>query len=188
MGDTKKQLEYVNLDLLNNPKDIESYYAKVNILRKLERYDDAIKVLKLLEKNIPDAEDLNFFYATIYRDIKDYKKALLYINKQLLIEQTDIYYREKLIYLCNLEYWDKAFEVYKNIKEPDGLVYYWIAVTYGRLEEYKEALTFINKSILLDGNDKYNYYIKSEILEALGKTEESKKAYAKAVELGYDEE
>lgn len=59
--------------------------------------------------------------------------------------------------------------------EENGAAYYWMALAYGRLEQYSKALTAINKSILLDGGDMWSYKIQSEILGALGNSKAAEK-------------
>lgn len=71
--------------------------------------------------------------------------------------------------------------------EENGSAYYWLALSYGRLEQYSKALTAINKSILLDGGDMWSFKIQSEILGALGNNKAAEKAYKKAKELGLKE-
>ena len=62
-----------------------------------------------------------------------------------------------------------------------------MALSYGRLEQYSKALTAINKSILLDGGDKWSFKVQSEIYGALGNSKSAEKAYKKAKDYGLDE-
>ena len=90
--------------------------------------------------------------------------------------------------LLDLERYEEAIASGKKALEfqENEFIYYKLAICYGRLEDYSNALVCINKSILLGGADKYSYSVKSEILSALGRSKEAEKAYKKAVELGYN--
>ena len=92
--------------------------------------------------------------------------------------------------LLDLKRYEEAIETAKKALEfqENEFIYYKMAICYGRLKDFSTALVCINKSILLGGTDKYGYYIKSEILGALGRNKEAEKAYRKAVELGYNKD
>ena len=90
--------------------------------------------------------------------------------------------------LLDLKRYEEAIETGKKALEfhENEFIYYKMAICYGRLKDFSNALVCINKSILLGGADKYGYHVKSEILGALGRNKEAEKAYKKAVELGYN--
>ena len=189
MEDYSNALKYINMAILNNSDNAQLYYHKAMILSLMFKFDEALDLLLNFNKRHPEAEnETAYFISYCYSYLEDYNKALLYINKHLLKEKTFDIYKYKMNILLDLERYEEAIASGKKALEfqENEFIYYKLAICYGRLEDYSNALVCINKSILLGGADKYSYSVKSEILSALGRSKEAEKAYKKAVELGYN--
>ena len=191
IDDFQNALKYINMAILNNQENAELYFAKAMYLSALFKFDEALDLLLNFDKKHPEAENETAYYISYcYSYLEDYNKALLYINKHLLKEKTYNIYKYKMALLLDLKRYEEAIETGKKALEfqENEYIYYKMAICYGRLENFSTALVCINKSILLGGADKYGYYIKSEILSALGQNKEAEKSYTKAVELGYNQD
>lgn len=190
IGDYKKALEYANLDLLNNIHNPEKYHRKFDILFKMERFDECSKVLDKLEKEYPTDELTEYKRIQIFIANKDYKKAILYLNKLLLREKDNLYLQDKMYCLFMLARYEEAIDICLEImaEKEKGIVCFWLSRSYLAIEDYQKALIYMNKSILLGDCDKWNYYWKYVILKNLGRNDEANIAYQKAVSLGYSED
>ena len=191
LDDFQNAVKYINMAILNNQEKAELYSAKAMYLAGLFKFDEALDLLLNFDKKHPEAENETAYYISYcYSYLEDYNKALLYINKHLLKEKTYNIYKYKMDLLLDLKRYEEAIETGKKALEfqENEYIYYKMAICHGRLEDFSTALVCINKSILLGGADKYGYYIKSEILSALGQNKEAEKSYTKAVELGYNQD
>ena len=188
-GDYKLALEFANKAILNNSNLEDAYFKKFAILKDLGEFEKALDILLKIEEEFPQSSNLNYYFYLIYSDLNDFKNALKHINKQLMLDRTAFFYREKTVLLYRNGYFDEAIDTAKRTLEfgEDGNLYYWLACSYEAKEEYSDALKCINKSILLGENDAWTFLHKSNILASLGKNKEAKIAYKKALELGYKE-
>lgn len=189
LEDYPNALRYINLAILNSQDDEYLYELKSKILKYLNKPDEALNVLLKFYENYPDDLEIEASIALEYRKRNENSKALNFINKSLLKEKDSDKYLGKEIILVQMERYEDAIKAgEKSIElEENGAAYYWIALSYGRIEEYSKALTAINKSILLDGGDMWSFKIQSEIYTALGDNKAAEKAYKKAKELGLEE-
>ena len=190
IGDYKKALEYANLDLLNNIHNPEKYHRKFDILFKMERFDECSKVLDKLETEYPTDELTEYKRIQVFIANKDYKKAILYLNKQKKKKKDTLYLNDKMYCLFMLGNCDEAIDIGLKVLEVEenGLTCFWLSRCYLAIKNYQKALIYMNKSILLGNCDKWNYYWKYIILENLGRNDEANIAYQKAVNLGYSED
>lgn len=190
IGDHKKALEYVNLDLLNNKHNPGMYYKKFDILFEMKRYDDCLNILDKFEKEFPTGDTFEYKRAQIFIAKKEYEKAILYMNKLLLRGKNDLYLIDKMYCLFMLEQYDEAIDIGLQVmnEKEKGIVCFWLARSYLAIENYQKALIYMNKSILLGDCDQWNYYWKSVILQNLGRNNEAEIAYQKAVSLGYNDD
>ncbi len=189
LEDYANALKYVNLAILNNQDEERLYELKSKILKYLNKPDEALNVLLKFYEKYPNDLEIERTLALEYDNRGESNNALSYINKSLLKEKTSDKYCRKASILLDLEKnEDSVKAAEKSIKlEESGIAYYWLAIAYGRLEEYSKSLTAINKSILLDGGDKYSFKIQSEVYGALGRYKDAEKAFKKAKELGLKE-
>ena len=188
LADYANALKYVNLAILNSQDEEHLYELKSKTLKHLDKPDEALNVLLKFYEKFPNDMEIERAIALEYDSRGESNNALNYINKSLLKEKTSDKYCRKASILLDLEkYEDSVKTAEKSIKmQESGIAYYWMAIAYGRLEEYSKALTAINKSILLDGGDEYSFKIQSEIFGALGRYKDAEKAFKKAKELGLD--
>lgn len=182
-------MEYTNLDLLNNKHNMDMYYRKFDILFELKRYDDCLNILDKLEKEFLTGDKHEYKRAQIFISNKNYEKAILYLNKLLLREKDNLYLQDKMYCLFMLARYEEAIDVGMQVmdEKEKGIVCFWVSRSYLAIEDYQKALIYMNKSILLGDCDKWNYYWKSVILENLGRNDEAKMAFQKAINLGYSD-
>ena len=188
LNENANALKYINLAILNNQNEEDYYYWKSSILKRLNKDEDALNVLLKYEEKHPDAPNIANYIANNYNKLEDFEKALLYINKALIKEKNYDRYCCKASILNSLERYEEAIKAGENANKicEGGLAYYWMAIAYGRLEKYSQGLICINKSILLDGGDKWSFKIQSELYSALGRYKDAEKAYNKARKLGLE--
>ena len=189
LKDFSNALRYINLAILNNHDDEYLYKLKSKILKYMDKPDEALNVMLKFYEKYPNDMEIENFLALEYDRRHESNKALSYINKSLLKEKTSDKYCRKAGILIDLEKYEDSIEAAEKSIELDenGTAYYWMALSYGRLEQYSKALTAINKSILLDGGDKWSFKVQSEIYGALGNSKSAEKAYKKAKDCGLDE-
>lgn len=189
LEDYANALKYINLAILNSQDEERLYELKSKILEYLNKPDEALNVLLKFYEKYPNDMEIERTLALVYDSRGESNKALNFINKSLLKEKNSNKYCRKASILLVLEKYEDAIKAAeKSIElEENATAYYWMAISYGRLKEFTKALTAINKSILLDGGDKYSFKIQAEIYEALGRYKDSEKAFNKAKEFGLDE-
>lgn len=192
-GDYENALTLANKILIKGSKrkDIANiYYIKANAYAnkeepELEKANKSLEKWKNLTKN-PDKETYYQLKANYAFYAEDYKKALLYQNKSLLcIANSDKYLYKASI--CNQigEYEEskkanlKAME-YEDYDKNSG--YFCFAESLYKLGELEEALSYINKSLLVEQTPG-KYSLKARILEQLNKTDEAKICEEKAKKL-----
>lgn len=86
-GKAKNDLE-AQLEI--NPTDFKSLANLINIKTNLKLYDEALADYEKISEEFPDNPNLHILYnnkATLFRDMNNYEKALVTINKALEIKK-----------------------------------------------------------------------------------------------------
>ncbi len=158
-----KALPYVEEFLASNPDDADANFQHAVIHSKLGNEDKALELMeKLLKKDPQNYEVLNFIGYT-------------------LVERN-----EKLQYA--LELIKKAYA----LQPQAGYISDSLAWAYYRLKNYDEAWVYIQKAVVLMGSNEkqdpalWDHY--GDIAFSLGKKEEAKKGWQKALEIKEDNE
>lgn len=195
-----------------NISDSQMYKYKIDALRGLKKYDEALNVTnKAIEKwpksprsipwnltrenssNKEEKGEVIYFYefcrmkARILFIMDKKEEALEVIEKVIKSSpRLDDAYVIKTLILASLEKYDKAvFQICKAIElNPHKSNYYeYKSRVLNELKREDEALKAINKAIELDPNKPDNHHFKAEILVSQNKLNEALKTIDKGFEL-----
>ena len=201
MENYDKALEYAYRGIDIDENNTNLYKSLSDILWKLERYDEAIdelyKVLKIYRET--DYYGIYNLYTLSDRLTDQYRYDEALEIYELALEKEDsediaTYRVERLgeLYYYNDRYYDaiEAFNKAMDIDDEDDFTYYFmLGSSYLNVEEYNNAIDIYERAI----NDGYedNPYIWNDYgvaLGRIGRKEEAKEAYRKALELDPDYE
>ncbi|PKY18774.1 hypothetical protein RhiirB3_431654 [Rhizophagus irregularis] len=183
-----KSLEYKtkinNLHIIlgnSNLFEAESYnYDEYYLLDALKNYETALK-------NDPNNYLCLKNCAYIYERKKDYKNALIFLDKLISVNEKDslilCYYGE---ILCNIKQYNNAISYFTkaNIIDPENV--YNLkkrAIAYYYLQEYDKVLSDLDKIIQLDPLNNTAYYLKSITYFTKNDISNAKIAFNKLTEL-----
>lgn len=124
---------------------IDSSYAKIRILTKLERYDDAFNVYDATIQ-IYNNEIRKLIIANQYNEVNDMQKSMINVMKG------------KVTLLINLEDFHKAYRVYLEILDIDKFdpdVYKKIAAYHEKYGKLKQALHNYERALHLQPENDY---------------------------------
>ena len=167
------------------------YILKANayMLKENQEYKKAMDTLEKFKecKNKNDLYSYYYLRADYAYITHDYNNALVYVNEALL------HYKDANIlmlkgFICNeLEKYKDSIDSLQNSLdfkdcEYKGIIYTYLSEGYYALGEHNEALKYINQALLFEQSAK-NYYAKANVLEALGRINESKECFEKYNEL-----
>ncbi|MCD4678841.1 MAG: tetratricopeptide repeat protein [Bacteroidales bacterium] len=131
-------------------------YAKLSYELSYNPYNEAIKALQEYIKEFPESErldDANNYLVNLFLTTKNYKNALTYIenikkqNEEYKAAYQKISYFRGLELFNNYEYSEaiellKKSQKYNYDKDLLSKSYYWIAETYYRQKDYKNAIKY----------------------------------------------
>jgi tetratricopeptide (TPR) repeat protein len=168
----------------------ETYHNRGYCYIKTSQNDLAIKDLsKAMEL---DGSNLRILKTRIiaYKKMEKYDLMLKDINTYLEKDETNFNMRaNKAIVLSLLEKPKEAIPIYNELikeKPNEKKLYYGIGQLYLKTNQLNYALYNADKAIMLDGKYAKAYLLKSEILMAVNKKEESCRMFNKSIELGID--
>ena len=188
-GEFEISLEYAQKAIKTNSTNGYYHEREGWALYKLKRNEALTSFLKaeeLGEKSV----GLYSVIADLYYMSGEYKMAIKYANKVILLEPLDydgyfakgtILY-ELLEYKHALKYLEKAEELGCNYID----IYSKIAYIHAFNENYQKSYEYINKLILIDRNNSYAYYLKGWILFNMEEYEKAKKNFLIAEEKGFN--
>ena len=120
----QKELEYADKAVLFDRDKAFAHYRRGFCLFNLNRHEEALKSFKNAEKLHCRYNDYYEKTAQIYYEKGDYKKALKYLNKQILSNNfnPDLYRIKALIYedIGNIKKAEQAYEKYLSSCKNDG--------------------------------------------------------------------
>lgn len=184
-GDFTTGFKYLNKAVELEP-DMHLGYRGWIHLRKLRNYDKALEDFNRLDSltpNFVDApwnEDIDFLRGECYFGKKEYKTAISYFNRSVKNQKSDDWADvQTFVYLgiCeyNLENYEQAISEFKRaLKQSEYTceAHYWLAKTYLKLNNLKEANYHILKAeehIDYKRDDIYNEFLNeiylSEIID-----------------------
>ena len=152
------ELEFQKAFDLNDVSKPQNYFPLVDFFRKINKFDEALKVLSILENIIPDYPDIYNFKGMIYLELRDYNNSILEHSKAIEINPKDpvlfanrgwVYYELKNYQCAELDYL-KAIEL--NISN-DLTPYNEAIVFYRRIKNYKSAFNLLTKALEIFPNE-----------------------------------
>lgn len=156
------------------------------------KYDDAIFYLRQAEKLGCKKNDLFQFISHIYAaNLEDYKNSFNYVTKALFCNKKSGYNYFILGANCYmLKEYNKSLYYLKKA-ELLGYKTYGMLIKMARMyknnNDIENALKYVNKVLLMDITNSYNYYYKGWIYYDLNQYQDAFIWYKKAEKLGYKE-
>lgn len=187
--DFEKSLEYANRAIMLNKDDAYSYFRKAWALQEMKRYGEALNFYEECIKRDDKYIDAYVNISFIYSKTGDIKQSMLYANKAILLDKNYAYahYRKAWAHQETGNF-EEALDGYSKAMELDPSdIYNYLGIACVSLNTQANvnALLYANKALLIDRNCGGAYYYKSIALSNLGKIKEAEKAYAAAIELGF---
>jgi tetratricopeptide (TPR) repeat protein len=146
--------------------------------------DDAINAYKnALDANADNGAALRGMADIYYNNLKDYEKALVYINLALQKDEEhskDYYYKAGWIYIGQEKYSDAipVLQKAEDYDEKDVNSREQLGYAYYMLNKYEAAIDHFNKVIELDKESTVSYYYKGLSYVALNKIDDAKVVYS----------
>ena len=148
-----------------NPKVPEIYFERAIVYYNLDKKSLALNDIKIALNLIKKSNSLSDFFN--YCKSIDIAYILFEKDKQMALN-----------FLIDIE---------KNCTANKDLVYTTLSYMFYDMENYKKALKYANLAILKNSQNGTAYYRKKCALEKLGRKEEAKECYDRALKLGYKE-
>ncbi|MCX7862354.1 MAG: tetratricopeptide repeat protein [Bacteroidales bacterium] len=172
-----KSLEYI---VAIEPELFENeQFLLGKMLTFLQRYHEAIPILenitqhKLVSRNLWEAY---YLLGKCYAALQEYQVAIDCFEESYMLNNKNIYPNLEIASLyLELNKMEKASEYLLKATNTDKIeaeVYYLFAEYYLKLKKYEEGLKSINRALKDYPDDVDFILLKSEILEASGKTQE----------------
>lgn len=158
----------LNQMMINNSDDYDGYSLKILFKLKLNKFSDALEVLKLAQERFGELENVKLDFIRYYITLKEYDKALEIINE---IDEKNDYYTEFMTAKAKIltikgEY-TKAIDVLTNKdvydEENQELIYVLTLLRY-KNNEFTELINTLEGIENIDVSDELGILI--EILKA----------------------
>ena len=166
----------------NNTKEI------YNLIR-LNKFDEAEKLVKSLIKNRGGNSEYNFIYGLILIQKKDILNA--YKNFKISADEKNSSYDSNfncgnclqllMRYDEAIKYYLRSNSIDPNRHEP----YLQIGICFKRDKEYEKSITYLNKANSINKNVE-NYLVLGNVLREIGKFTEAKNQFESCLELEND--
>jgi tetratricopeptide (TPR) repeat protein len=167
-----------SLTSLENYRVGRSYY-------NLENNDDALKYFdKALEGTCRDTANVHYFKGVVLKDLKEYDKSLISLEKAATMDSTDQYFLTEvgMVYMMKSDF-NKAITVLEKavlVKEENASPYFLLPYSYLLNNDKVKALALFNKYFDNIKKDEYRY---SQALTFMSELERDNKNFKRAVEL-----
>jgi len=198
--DSEKALEYVNKQIEETPKHADSYYIRARIYYSVDKYDSSLRDLANALKF--QNSKSRVYKSTIYglrgkiyeemdRDadaVLEYQMAVKH-SKSDNKEQVQDYKFDLAQALYNSDQIDKSEAVYHDMLKDDPAdcgAMVGLARICDKLERYDQGIEWCDKAESYDASYSQIYRIKMQLLDKIGKTDESVDAAIKYYETDTD--
>jgi tetratricopeptide (TPR) repeat protein/S1-C subfamily serine protease len=162
---------------LNPPFIHLAWYGKGKALAEQFNYQEAVRAFEASLLKQPSYTPALSYLSLIYRELKDYEKALAAINKAIQFTPKNAnLYNEKWVVLNNLKRYQEALLAIAEAKDlsPRAAFYSNRGLTYYALKEYPKAIADYTKAIAINPELAEAYYNRGTAYSAL-------KDYPKAI-------
>ena len=159
--DFNKALLYAQKANEYNPEDYQPYYILSSILINQNRNEEVIEILKKGLKIKPDHSNMNANIGGAYFELKDYDKALYYLNKAIEYDSKNaIAYNILTNYYIEKEDFNNAYMTAKIVYEiePSDIFLVTLAMCASKAERYDDAIKYY-KSLSVIHPEKQSYQI-----------------------------
>lgn len=162
LKDFENALESINFALAINPSDLLIVLKKSDILKKLNRYDEAIELLKdTLDKDVQNGY-LSNILAETYNEVGDYQNAAHYFHQSLHLNSKDsrawLGLAESYLHLSQDNEAISCIQQALQHSNDDPITHLEAGKLYVALEFYEEALHIL-KSVTDRGYEKTEVYV-----------------------------
>ncbi|KAM3144556.1 Stress-induced-phosphoprotein 1 [Paramecium bursaria] len=170
----QEALQMYDISIRLNPSQAAAYSNKGSVLHKLQRFDEALQIYDIAIKLNPNSA--NAFAGISLEEVKRFDEAILMFNKALQIDpnNSNVYDHKGRILLKQNKY-TEAIIVYSRIIQINPqyadayeLKSIGLQILKGfalyQMDDYDEALMFINKAIQIDPNNFQYLYEKAFII------------------------
>ena len=185
-NDYKNSLKYTQ----KVKKDANPFYERGTMFYYQKNYDKALNDL-LMAESVGYKDD--FIYTRLsflYENKKDYEKSLNYANKAIINNSKDgfAHYR-KGIALYNMKDYINAKKSFLQAEELNYIhscnMFEKLSFIFTIENNYKQAINYANKAIILNSQNAYAYYRKGYALFYSQKFSKSKESFVKSDKLGF---
>ncbi|EDT76341.1 tetratricopeptide repeat protein [Clostridium butyricum] len=183
----KEILECINKAIELNSKYFEAYFNKAIILDSIERYSEAISILKESLSFTDKKEQVYLQLGATYCHMNDNKKSIECFDKAISLDSNyvEAYYNKGIILFSQGEL-NEALQCFNEIIEKNDKyieVYLERASVLTILGRFNEAVESCEKVIQIDDNNDDAYYKRTIILSALKKDDEAIESIKKAIQI-----
>lgn len=190
LNDIEKALFYLDIAIEKDPKNYTLYSDKVNCLRILKKYDEALKIQlqydEIYKNEFGEIESYEKTANSFFK-AENYSQALKYINKAIKHNEGNDLYLAKCCILLEAKKYKKLIKycdkIAKSTPDKDKLygLYIYIGLANYYADNYKEALEYFNKTIKAKRDYTDAYLMKYYTEHLLGKTKQSIKNLQKLI-------
>ena len=139
----KEGLEYFTKSIELSPLNPVRYERTIDIMLKLQKYEEAINILNIAVKNELDFPPIYHDLAKLHYIQKNYKLAIKYVREALIYEPNNT--------------------TYLNL----------LAISHKESGDLEESLKIYNKALKIDPDNNTSLYNKATLLQYMGKTDEA---------------
>lgn len=198
LNDYKGAIEDYTIAIKLNPKNYVYYFEKGKAKTWIQDYKGAIEDYTEALRLNPNHYGIYFERAIVNYNCGNKNLSMNDINTAInLMKNSNIeHYTDgeilstKAIFLFEKDKnkaLDFLVDVQKNCKKDKDKLYVELSYIFFSYENYKKALKYANLAILNNRENPNAYYRKKCALEALGRKEEARECFEKAIKLGYQE-
>ncbi len=165
---------------LANPNVIDWYLYTMAIQKVQKKYEDAIRTCKKIQTINPDAY-FDDIMADLYSDMGDWRNALLYQNKAVESDTTDIGYRFSRAYTYSEM--DSVAQMYADIdylikQHPDDARLYFTRAGFNLFRQnYDSAIEDYNVGLAFEDSNDWERYMRGRCYEAIGQNDKAQKDF-----------
>lgn len=172
-----------------NARAAEAVISAAQVYQRLERYDEAIQLLRGLSQSQPDLIPAHFLLGAAYERTGRQDEAATQFRRVI---ELDPEYHAALNYLGYLyaergEHLDEALALVRRAValDPDNGSYVdSLGWTYFQLGQREQARDYLERAARLEPKDGTVHEHLGDVYVALGQTEKAREVYRRAVELG----
>jgi tetratricopeptide (TPR) repeat protein len=148
-------------------KKLQEYRQEAENLASKGLHNEAIaKLLQVLDSESPEKDNISAKIAMLYFNIKDFKKAIEYMNKAIdLNPSNSVYWYNKGVILYNMSDYQSAAKCYETAIElnpKDREAWTYLGSSYSNLSRFDKALKSYQAALDLEPQNPDNWYNKGK--------------------------